>query len=160
MLDALGVEWVQPGDLASLKSDSTKVRFPKVNDRSLTTVQIYACMIPPSAYMARLDDGTYDRQDYYANPSEYYSTFPETVSSSLLFRQILSLTDQVGPYLTGLINGVGWQSGFPRTMTRRDIDQLVESSGGEMRLVAIQDVSCDLKVSDRSFSSILTGRAD
>ena len=57
------------------------------------------------------------------------------------------LTYEIAPYLTGLINGVGWQSGFPRTMTVRDIDHLVESSHGEMRLAAIQDVSCDIKVS-------------
>jgi len=55
--------------------------------------------------------------------------------------------DQIAPHLTGLINGVGWQSGFPRTMTQRDIDGLLASSNGELRLAAIQDVSCDLKVS-------------
>jgi beta-lactamase class A len=55
--------------------------------------------------------------------------------------------DQIAPHLTGLINGVGWQSGFPRTMTQRDIDGLLASSDGDIRLAAIQDVSCDLKVS-------------
>jgi hypothetical protein len=40
-------------------------------------------MIPPSSYMARLDNDSYDRRDYYANPSEYYSTFSEKVSSKL-----------------------------------------------------------------------------
>lgn len=55
--------------------------------------------------------------------------------------------DQIAPHLTGLINGVGWQSGFPRTMTQRDVDGLLASSNGELRLAAIQDVSCDLKVS-------------
>jgi hypothetical protein len=33
--------------------------------------------------MARLDNDTYDRQDYYANPSEYYSTFSEKVGPKL-----------------------------------------------------------------------------
>lgn len=33
--------------------------------------------------MARLDNDTYDRQDYYSNPSEYYSTFSEKVSPGL-----------------------------------------------------------------------------
>lgn len=32
-------------------------------------------------------------------------------------------------------------------MTQRDIDGLLASSNGELRLAAIQDVSCDLKVS-------------
>jgi len=34
-------------------------------------------------------------------------------------------------------------------MTQRDIDGLLASSNGELRLAAIQDVSCDLKVSYR-----------
>lgn len=57
-----------------------------------------------------------------------------------------SLIQQVAPYLTTLVNGVGWQSGFPRTVTNRDIQALIERSGGEPRLAAVQDVSCDLKV--------------
>jgi hypothetical protein len=45
--------------------------------------------------------------------------------------------DQIAPHLTTLINGVGWQSGFPRLM----------STGEEIEgLVAIQDISCDLGV--------------
>ena len=36
-------------------------------------------MLSPSSYMARLDDDTYNREDYYANSSEYYSTFTEKV---------------------------------------------------------------------------------
>lgn len=52
---------------------------------------------------------------------------------------------QIAPYLTTLINGLGWQAGYPRTMTVADIDQLV--TVGDQKLVAIQDVSCDLGVS-------------
>lgn len=55
---------------------------------------------------------------------------------------------QIAPCITTLINGVGWQSGFPRTMTNRDIQQLIVAApAGETRLAAVQDVSCDLKVS-------------
>lgn len=32
-------------------------------------------------------------------------------------------------------------------MTNRDLQDLIEQSGGEPRLAAVQDVSCDLKVS-------------
>jgi alpha-aminoadipic semialdehyde synthase len=95
--------------------------------------------------MSRLDDDTYTRENYYANPSEYYSTFTEKVTSST--PAVYNANEQIAPYLTGLINGVGWQSGFPRTMTNRDIENLVSASNGDMRLAAIQDVSCDLKVS-------------
>jgi hypothetical protein len=79
-------------------------------------------------------------------------TLPSTIVPSLkrytnIYLGINTLADdQIAPHLTGLINGVGWQSGFPRTMTQRDIDGLLASSDGELRLAAIQDVSCDLKV--------------
>jgi alpha-aminoadipic semialdehyde synthase len=102
-------------------------------------------MLSPSAYMARLDNDTYNREDYYANPSEYYSTFTEKVCKYTRMSDNMA-DDQIAPHLTGLINGVGWQSGFPRTMTQRDIDGLLASSNGELRLAALQDVSCDLKV--------------
>jgi alpha-aminoadipic semialdehyde synthase len=95
--------------------------------------------------MARLDNDTYDRKDYYANPSEYYSKFADKVRLSVVI-SIPMLTRKIAPYLTGLVNGVGWQTGSPRTMTQRDIENLVSSSKGSMRLAAIQDVSCDLKV--------------
>jgi len=103
-------------------------------------------MLSPSSYMARLDNDTYSREDYYANPSEYYSTFAEKVYQCTCMSDYMA-DDQIATHLTGLINGVGWQSGFPRTMTQRDIDGLLASSDGELRLAAIQDVSCDLKVS-------------
>lgn len=94
--------------------------------------------------MARLDDDTYTREDYYANPSEYYSTFTEKVI--LPTEGSDDAEDQIALHLTGLINGVGWQSGFPRTMTNKDIENLLSASSGEQRLSAIQDVSCDMKV--------------
>jgi alpha-aminoadipic semialdehyde synthase len=46
-------------------------------------------------------------------------------------------TDQVAPYLTLLINGVGWDTGFPRLLTT---SQLALAK----RLAAVGDISCDI----------------
>jgi hypothetical protein len=42
--------------------------------------------------MERLDEGKYDREDYYANLSDYHSVFAEKVHSSTLPRDINELT--------------------------------------------------------------------
>ena len=53
---------------------------------------------------------------------------------------------QIAPYLTTLINGAGWQNGFPRVITNADMEGLIQQSGGKPKLVAIQDVTCDIRV--------------
>jgi alpha-aminoadipic semialdehyde synthase len=87
-------------------------------------------MIPPSAYLVD-DAGRYDREAYYANPASFHSNFSTTIA----------------PYLTTLINGAGWQPGFPRLVTNADLEGLIQRQGGQTKLVAVQDVACDLKVS-------------
>ena len=90
-------------------------------------------MIPASAYLCPAAGGPYSRQAYYADPSSYSSTFNRDIA----------------PYLTTLINGAGWQPGSPRIMSCRDLDGLVASVGADgqgHKLVAVQDVACDLKV--------------
>jgi hypothetical protein len=54
---------------------------------------------------------------------------------------------QVAPYLTGLINGAGWKTGFPRIISNEDMERLIAESGGVPKLAAIQDVTCDMNVS-------------
>jgi alpha-aminoadipic semialdehyde synthase len=111
MLNELGVEWIEWEQLATQLDNG-----------------LYACAIPPSAYLE--GDGTYDRDDYYRSPKLYRSVFAQKVRP-------MEPADQIAPHLTTLINGVGWQSGFPRLM----------STGEEIKgLVAIQDISCDLGV--------------
>jgi hypothetical protein len=54
--------------------------------------------------MERLDEGKYDREDYYADPSEYHSVFAEKVNSPTFFRDISELTqmtDRTVSYRTG-----------------------------------------------------------
>ena len=58
-----------------------------------------------------------------------------------------STTIQIAPYTTLLINGAGWQPGFPRLMTTEQLAQAQQFSRnispyGRFRTVA--DVSCDV----------------
>ena len=55
---------------------------------------------------------------------------------------------QIAPYTTLLINGAGWQPGFPRLMTNDQLATALRASRtlsphGRFRTVA--DVSCDVK---------------
>lgn len=75
--------------------------------------------------------GAYDREHYFQDPSAYRST----------------LAQNVAPYLTTIVNGAGWQSGSPRLMDEGSLEKLVQASGGKSRLVAVQDIACDLKAS-------------
>jgi alpha-aminoadipic semialdehyde synthase len=94
---------------------------------------VYACAIPPKAYFERIKGGGYDRSEYYASPDLYHSTFSE----------------KIAPYLTTLIHGAGWSSGYPRIMTNAETDHLISAQGGngKQKLAAVQDVTCDLEVS-------------
>ncbi|KAI9456540.1 Saccharopine dehydrogenase-domain-containing protein [Lactarius psammicola] len=83
--------------------------------------KIYLVHALPESYISRNDGAPYDRSDYYANPHEYRSEFHT----------------KIAPYLTLLLNGVGWNVGFPRLLTT---SQLALAK----RLAAIGDISCDI----------------
>jgi alpha-aminoadipic semialdehyde synthase len=97
--------------------------------------QVYACQIPASAYLQRIKGGGYDRTEYYAKPELYHSMFGTTIA----------------PYLTTLIHGAGWSSGYPRILTNKATDEFIKASpAGRQKMVAVQDVSCDIEVSCKS----------
>ncbi|ORY32502.1 putative Saccharopine dehydrogenase [Naematelia encephala] len=111
MLQELGVEWVSAEDLPKLSGQAAQNR-------------IYACAITPSSYFTRSDGSSYSRDDYFANPDKYQSTFAKNIA----------------PFLTTLINGAGWQIGFPSIMSNADMVSL-----GRSKLAAVQDITADLK---------------
>ena len=98
--------------------------------------RVYLVHAKSSDYFAR-DDGTYSREDYYANPHKYHSSFH---------------TD-VAPYLTTLINAVGWSHGFPRLITNEQLPTTLELarkvamlSGNHLgRFISVGDISCDVR---------------
>lgn len=93
---------------------------------------MYGCWVQSEDVYERKDRvGPYERGHYFQSPSAYRSTFAEKVT----------------PHLTTIVNGAGWQSGSPRLMDEGSLEQLVQASGGRPKLVAVQDIACDLKVS-------------
>ncbi|KAL1408626.1 hypothetical protein Q8F55_005439 [Vanrija albida] len=114
MLEALGVQWVSHTELPTLKDGPV----------------IYATQLPGSAYFQRKGDGGYDRSEYFSSPDKYTSVF----------------ADKIAPYLTCLIHGAGWSAAFPRILTNTQTDGLIRKAGGagNQKLVAVQDVSCDI----------------
>ncbi|RXK35397.1 hypothetical protein M231_07341 [Tremella mesenterica] len=114
MLDAMGVQWIPAGQLSDVQSTNSN--------------GIFAYHITPSDYLVREDGRPYYRADYYAHPNFYRSIFSAKIT----------------PYLTTLINGVGWNDGFPPVMSTSDLNTLVDAEAGKQKLVVVQDVTCDL----------------
>ncbi|GJJ14359.1 hypothetical protein Clacol_008623 [Clathrus columnatus] len=88
----------------------------------------------PENYLVPSDGSSkpFNRSDYYSRPSDWKSIFHE----------------KVAPYTTLLINGAGWQPGFPRLMTNEQLaftrqESHRHSRYGRFRTIA--DVSCDVK---------------
>ncbi|WVR06970.1 hypothetical protein IAU60_004007 [Kwoniella sp. DSM 27419] len=113
MLEELRVEWVRAEDLPRLMSAPTN--------------KIYACAIPTSSYMVGKEGQAFDRAEYFASPDSYKSVFAE----------------KIAPYLTTIINGVGWGAKFPRTITNEDLSTLIAQAAGKQKLIAVQDITCD-----------------
>ncbi|KAL1719908.1 Saccharopine dehydrogenase-domain-containing protein [Schizophyllum commune] len=92
--------------------------------------KVYIYHAQPQDYLTRQDGGIYDRSSYYESPKLYSSKFAE----------------KVAPYLTMLINGVGWQPGFPRLMTKEDLDKALSLARAYpgFRFQNIADISCDI----------------
>ncbi|KAI0001339.1 Saccharopine dehydrogenase-domain-containing protein [Russula compacta] len=92
-----------------------------VSDPATDLRKIYLVHALPSSYLSRADGAAYDRSYYYENPQKYRSSFHT----------------KIAPYLTLLLNGVGWNIGFPRLLTT---SQLALAK----RLAAVGDISCDI----------------
>ena len=59
--------------------------------------------------MRHKDDKEFDKQDYYKNPNKYESKFYEYL-----------------PYVHWLINGIYWQSKYPRVLTVEELREAIE----------------------------------
>ncbi len=66
-------------------------------------------------------------QDYYSHPEKYRSRFASYL-----------------PYLTVLVNGIYWESKYPRLVTKADLRALF-GGAARPRLRVIGDISCDIE---------------
>ncbi|TFY70293.1 hypothetical protein EVG20_g2710 [Dentipellis fragilis] len=110
ILSELPIVEVKVEDLPSLVAD------PNTDLR-----KIYLVHAHPSSYFSRPDGKPYSREDYYANPSSYQSSFHTNIA----------------PYLTLLLQGAGWGPAFPRLLTTEQLPLA-------KRLAAVGDIACDL----------------
>lgn len=96
----------------------------------------------------------FDRSDYYSRPSEWKSIFHERVGpyNDVIISNSrdnnVFFHSKVAPFTTLLVNGAGWQPGFPRLMTNEQLglarkESYKYSPYGRFRTIA--DVSCDVK---------------
>ncbi|KAF9510883.1 hypothetical protein BS47DRAFT_1347359 [Hydnum rufescens UP504] len=91
---------------------------------------VYVVHALPSSYIFRHDGARYSRSAYYARPSDYESRFHEIIA----------------PYISVLINGAGWQPGFPRLMSNEQLALALHRAAalGKARFRSVSDISCDV----------------
>lgn len=111
--------YVKPSELKDL-----------VNSTDFDNKRIYACEVNVMDHIihAKTHQPPKDVKDYYQHPSDYISTFAENIA----------------PYATMIINGIYWDSRFPRLVTSAQMKALHES--GQSRLLTLTDISCDINV--------------
>ncbi|MBN1199682.1 MAG: hypothetical protein JXA23_10050 [Bacteroidales bacterium] len=87
---------------------------------------IYKVVFKEEDMVERIDDHSFELQDYYSHPEKYRSKF-----------------EQYLPYISLLINCVYWDQRYPRLVTKKAIKKLF--SRGRPKLTVIGDISCDVE---------------
>ncbi|MDO9512777.1 MAG: bifunctional lysine ketoglutarate reductase /saccharopine dehydrogenase family protein [Bacteroidales bacterium] len=114
ILDLLPVKEITPQELVAAGANLTPDPFC-----------VYKVVFKEEHISARNDESDFDLQHYYNNPGEYHSIFEQYI-----------------PHLSSLINGMYWDSRYPRIITR---DQLMASYSVNRipKLLVIGDITCD-----------------
>jgi alpha-aminoadipic semialdehyde synthase len=89
---------------------------------------VYIVPVSLSDSFERMDDGSFDRQDFQQNPDQYRSLFAK----------------RVAPFVNVIFNCVYWDARFPRLLTKSQMKHIYEVSGPSTRLFHVTDISCDL----------------
>ena len=113
ILDLLPVEGIPAGDLQALGKVAKADRVYKVVFEEKHMVEPKDPKRP------------FELQDYYSHPENYRTTF---------FRHL--------PYITLLVNGIYWDSRYPRLVTKAQLWDLY--AAGEPKIKVIGDISCDI----------------
>ncbi|KAJ1723018.1 hypothetical protein LPJ53_002636 [Coemansia erecta] len=90
--------------------------------------RLLALQVNAQDYLERIDGGEYSREEYRNHPERYRSIFAE----------------KIAPYTTMLINGIYWESKYPRLMTTQDLARIQNQRELKNRMLAIADISCDI----------------
>ncbi|KAJ2436212.1 hypothetical protein IWW41_000379 [Coemansia sp. RSA 2522] len=90
--------------------------------------RLLALQVSAQDYVERIDGGSYDRAEYREFPDRYRSVFAQ----------------KIAPYTTMLVNGIYWESRYPRLMTTKDLADIQRRRELKSRMLAIADISCDI----------------
>ena len=95
-------------------------------DKNFDAHKVYGCIVKPDDYLEHRNGKAFSMGHYVETPSEYSSLFHE----------------RIAPYASMIINGIYWDTPYPRLLTKEHVRSLTTS--GCFRLVSIADISCDI----------------
>ncbi|KAJ1907970.1 hypothetical protein LPJ81_000399 [Coemansia sp. IMI 209127] len=98
----------------------------RYNDRYRT--RLLALQVGAQDYLERIGGGKYDRSEYREHPDRYRSAFAQ----------------KIAPYTTMLVNGIYWESKYPRLMSTKDLADIQRQREMKNRMLAVADISCDI----------------
>lgn len=116
IFECLPHQYIAPKDLKSFL-ESGQAR----NDKVFLTVFKEEDLVESKTGQA------FDLQDYYDHPQNYQARFSMNL-----------------PYLNILVNATYWESRYPKFVTWDDLESLFKH-GGQTKLAAIADITCDVK---------------
>ncbi|KAJ2046362.1 hypothetical protein H4S04_005089 [Coemansia sp. S16] len=90
--------------------------------------RLLALQVNAQDYVERIDGGPYSREEYREYPERYRSVF----------------ATKIAPYTSMLVNGIYWESKYPRLMTTKDLAYIQRQRELRTRMLAIADISCDI----------------
>ncbi|KAJ2416281.1 hypothetical protein GGI10_001078 [Coemansia sp. RSA 2530] len=90
--------------------------------------RLLALQVGAQDYVERIDGGPYNREEYREHPERYRSVF----------------ATKIAPYTSMLVNGIYWESKYPRLMTAKDLAHIQRQRELKTRMLAIADISCDI----------------
>lgn len=118
---------MSPNDLKSL-----------YESKSYDHRKVYGCQVLPNDYLIKKNGGKFDKDEYISKPELYQSVFSQ----------------KVAPYARFILNGIFWDSHYPRILSIKDTRELSESN--RLPLLTLSDVSCDINGSIEFMSKAST----
>eukprot|EP00761_Pharyngomonas_kirbyi_P003637 gb/GECH01003641.1/.p1 GENE.gb/GECH01003641.1/~~gb/GECH01003641.1/.p1 ORF type:complete len:922 (+),score=233.67 gb/GECH01003641.1/:1-2766(+) len=103
------------------------------NNDSVDQHSVYVCIAEAKDMVEHKEGKPFDKKHYYEHPEEYQGVFHE----------------HVFPYTRILINGMYWESKFPRLITTHQAREL--NKEGRCPCAAVGDITCDPKGSIQFF---------
>ncbi|KAI8048729.1 Saccharopine dehydrogenase-domain-containing protein [Syncephalis plumigaleata] len=110
-------EFVDPSELEKL-----------VKSKGVNRKKVYGCVVQSKDHLIGKDGAPFDHAQYRANPQSYTSNFYENYA----------------PYTSMLVNGVYWDTGFPRLLTNEQLRAIQQSPDCNNRMISVADISCDV----------------